>query len=115
MRRQFALGVGLTVGCVLVATVAGALLMFVSDHDAVMISVITVFAGVLAVRAAELLATGVLADVRHIRNGLTAVGEGRRDVRLAAPGRDELTQLASAVDAMVARLAGIYKEVGARE
>ena len=104
LRRQFVVAVALTVGCVLVATIVGALLMFVSGHDAVMISIITVFAGVLAVRAAELLATGLLTDVRRIRDGLTQVGEGRRDVRVATVGRDELSELSHAADAMVAKL-----------
>jgi signal transduction histidine kinase len=104
LRRQFALTVALVVGCILIATVVGALLMFVSDHDAVMVSVITVFAGVLAVRAAGLLSSGVLDDVRTIRDGLMHVGEGRREVRLDVSGRDELTELAGQVNSMVARL-----------
>lgn len=105
LRRQFAVGIGLAVGSILVATVAGALLMFVSNHDAAIVAVITVFAGVLAARAAGLVATGVLADVRQISRGIAAVGEGRRDQRLGLAGRDELTGLAGEADAMVDRLA----------
>jgi signal transduction histidine kinase len=104
LRGQFAVAVALTVGCILIATIVGALLMFVSGHDAVMVAVITVFAGVLSVRAAELLAGGVLDDVRDIRDGLVGVGEGRRDVRLNASGRDELTELADQVNSTVERL-----------
>ena len=105
LRGQFALGIALVVGSILVATIVGALLMFVSDHDAVMVAVVTVFAGLVAVRAAGLLAGGVLGDVRAIEDGLAAVGEGRRDVRMAVEGRDELAVLAGQADAMVDRLA----------
>ncbi len=105
LRAQFAIGIALVVGSILVATIVGALLMFVSGHDAVMVAVITVFAGLVAIRAAGLLAGGVLGDVRAIEDGLTAVGEGRRDVRMAVEGRDELAVLAGQADAMVDRLA----------
>ena len=105
LRTQFAAGVAIAVGSILAATIVGALLMFVSGHDAVMVAVITVFVGLVAVRAAGLLAGGVLGDVRAIEDGLAAVGEGRRDVRMAVEGRDELAVLAGQADAMVGRLA----------
>lgn len=105
LSQQFSVASAAALGSVLAATVAAAILMFVSDQDAVMICVITVFAGVVAVRAAQLLGSAVLADVDRIRHGLDAVAEGRRDVRMHATGTDELAQLAAAADAMVARLA----------
>ncbi len=106
LRRQFALAVLVSVGVVLAASIAGALLMFVSAHDAVMASVVAGFAGVLAVRAAGLLAADVGRDIERIGGGLAAVGAGRRDVRLDLPGRDELSVLAGEADAMMQRLAG---------
>ncbi|MGN6870979.1 MAG: sensor histidine kinase [Solirubrobacteraceae bacterium] len=105
LSRQFSVAAGAALGSILGATVAAALLMFVSDQDAVMICVITVFAGVVAVRSAQLLGSGVLADVDRVRFGLDAVAEGRRDVRVQTGGTDELARLAAAADAMVARLA----------
>ena len=105
LSQQFGVASAAALGSILAATVAAAILMFVSSQDAVMICVITVFAGVVAVRAAQLLGSGVLADVDRVRSGLDAVAEGRRDVRMQASGTDELAQLAAAADAMVARLA----------
>jgi signal transduction histidine kinase len=70
-----------------------------------MICVITVSAGVVAVRAAQLLGSGLLADVDRLRAGLDAVAAGRRDIRMQTNGSDELAHLAAAADAMVARLA----------
>lgn len=104
LRRQFALAVAVSVGVVLLATIAGAQLMFVSAHDAVIVSVITGFAGALAVRAAGLLAADVGHEIDRIGGGLAAIGDGRRDIRLAQAGRDELTALARAADAMAERL-----------
>lgn len=105
LSQQFIVAAAAALGSILAATVAAAILMFVSGQDAVMICVITVFAGVVAVRAAQLLGSGVLADVDRVRAGLGAVADGRRDVRMQTTGSDELAQLAAAADAMVARLA----------
>ena len=55
--------------------------MFVSAHDALLLLVIVVFAGVVAVRAAQLFATNALQDVEALRDTLVAVGEGSRDPR----------------------------------
>ena len=105
LSEQFGLASGAALGTILAATVAAAILMFVSDQDAVMICVITVFAGVVAIRSAQLLGSAVLADVDRLRSGLDAVAEGRRDVRVHSGGTDELARLAVTADAMVARLA----------
>jgi signal transduction histidine kinase len=105
LSQQFGVASAAALGSILAATVAAAILMFVSDQDAVMICVITVFAGVVAVRAAQLLGSGVLADVDRLRAGLDAVADGRRDILMQTIGSDELAQLAAAADGMVARLA----------
>ena len=52
--------------------------MFVSAHDALLLMVIAVFAGVVAVRAAQLFATNAMQDVEALRDTLVAVGEGSR-------------------------------------
>ncbi|HEX5145582.1 MAG TPA: HAMP domain-containing sensor histidine kinase, partial [Conexibacter sp.] len=104
LSRQFVVATALAVGAVLVAVWVGAEAMFVSNHDALVVSVMTAVAGVVAVRAGQLLAGGVLRDVQALRDGLRAVGEGERDVRIAAGGRDELADLTRAANAMIARL-----------
>ena len=101
---QFGLAVAIMVGQALIAVVAVALLMFVSDEDALLVSLIVAFTGLVAVVAAQLLAGGVLRDVEHVRDALVAVGEGRRDVRIATSGSDELAELADAANVMIERL-----------
>jgi signal transduction histidine kinase len=105
LSRQFVLAVAIAVGQMLVAAVLVAALMFVSHHDALMTIVIAAFAGAIAVRAAQLFAGGVLSDVEAVRDGLSAVGEGQRAVRIRTEAGDEVAELAERANAMVERLA----------
>jgi signal transduction histidine kinase len=104
VRRQFALAAVVAVGLVLACVVAAAVLMFVSGHDALLVSAIVVAAGLIAVRTASLMAGGVAADIVAVRDALGAVGDGRREVRAALNARDEVGELARAADAMARRL-----------
>ncbi len=104
LSHQYAVAVALAVGAVLVAVWVAAEAMFVSSHDALMVTAMTAVGGVVAVRAGGLLMRGMLRDVRALRDGLNAVGEGERDVRVVPGGRDELADLAAAANAMIARL-----------
>jgi signal transduction histidine kinase len=104
LSHQFALAIAVVVAPVLVALVVVGLLMVVSGHAAVLVAVIVLVAGVLAVVAAKLLAGGILRDVQAIRDGLTAVGRGQRDVRIETAAADELAELAGAANAMIAQL-----------
>jgi signal transduction histidine kinase len=106
LRRQFSLAVAIAAGQMVLVAVAFAALMFVSAHDALLVGVIAVFSGLVAVRAAGLLAGGVMRDVETVRDGLEAIGEGERPGALRTGARDELAQLAGSVDALGARLAG---------
>ena len=102
--RQFALAVAIMVGQSLLAVVVVARLMFVSDDDAILVSLIVAFTGLVAVLAAQILAGGVLGDVEHVRDALVAVGNGERDVRITTAGGDELAELAAAANEMIRRL-----------
>lgn len=102
--RQFALAVAIMVGQSLLAVVVVARLMFVSDDDAILVSLIVAFTGLVAIVAAQTLAGGVLGDVEHLRDGLAAVGDGQRDVRITTSGGDELAELAAAANDMIRRL-----------
>ena len=79
--------------------------MVVSGHAALLVAAIVLGAGAVAVVAAKLLADGILADVESVRNGLTAVGGGEREVRIATTASDELAELADAANAMIAEAA----------
>ena len=105
VRRQVVL-VGAIAAAQTVVTIAlFVALMFVSSHDALFTLLATAYCALLAVWAGWLLSRRVLDDLRAVEEGLTAVGEGRRDVRLAVGGDDEVTRLAREVEAMTDRLA----------
>jgi signal transduction histidine kinase len=104
LSRQFALVVAIVVAPVLVALVVVGLLMVVSGHDAALVALIVAVAGVVAVIAAKLVADGILRDVEAIRDGLTAVGRGEREVHIDTSVRDELAELAGEANSMIARL-----------
>jgi signal transduction histidine kinase len=105
LARQFSLAVALVVAPLLLALVVIGLLMFVSGHDAALVAVIVAFVGVVAVVAAKLVADNILGDVEAIRDGLSAVGRGERQLRIETVAGDELSELAEAANAMIARLA----------
>jgi signal transduction histidine kinase len=104
LRRQFA-AVGLVGALQLAAAVALFIaFMFVSSHDAFHTILVAAYAAALALWAAARMGRRALGDVEAIRGTLTAVGEGRRDLRTGVTGSDEVARLAADVDAMVARL-----------
>ena len=105
LTRQFGLAVAIAVGQMLVAVAVIVELMFVSNHDALLIGVIALFTGLIAIRAAQLLAGGVMDDVDALRAGLSAVAEGDRAVEIETGARDELAELAQRANLMVERLA----------
>jgi signal transduction histidine kinase len=102
--RQFALVVAIVVAPVLVALVVVWSLMVVSDREAALAAAIVAVAGLIAIIAARLVAGGILHDVQAIRDGLTAVGRGNRDVRIETSANDELAQLAVAANSMIMQL-----------
>jgi signal transduction histidine kinase len=71
-RRQLALGIAIAVGQLVVAVGAGVALMFVSAHDALVVSAVTAFAVVIAVRAVQLMGGGVVDDAEGMRRDLIA-------------------------------------------
>ena len=104
LSRQLAAGVGITVALVTLGVGAIAVLMFVSAHDAFVMGLLLVFAGGLTAYSASVLAGGVMADIEAVRDGVRAVGEGRRDLEIRTDGRDELAELAAAANLMAGQL-----------
>jgi signal transduction histidine kinase len=105
LARQLGAGVAVAVGLVTLGVGAVALLMFISAHDAFTVAVLLVFAGGLTAYSIWALSRGLMDDVQSVRDGLRAVGDGRRDVRIRTGGRDELAELAAAANRMTAQLA----------
>jgi signal transduction histidine kinase len=105
LRRQFALSAGVTVGVILISVLAASQLMFVSGHDALLVSAIVLAAGLVALRVGDLVAGGVARDVAGTTAALEAVGRGELDLRLHSTARDEIGALARATDSMAEQLA----------
>jgi signal transduction histidine kinase len=104
LSRQLALVVAVGVAPILVALVAVSMLMILSDHEAMVVGLIVLGTGVVAVIGAKLLSNGILRDVESIRDGLTAVGRGERDIQIKTTAHDELAELAVAANTMISDL-----------
>jgi signal transduction histidine kinase len=104
LRRQFALVVAIVVAPVLVGLVVGDALMVVSGRGVAIVAAIVLGAGLIAIVAARMVAGGIMRDVEAIRDGLTAVGRGAREVTIETGAHDELGQLAAAANAMIYQL-----------
>jgi signal transduction histidine kinase len=104
LRRQLGFAAVVAIGQLAVVAAAGAALMFVSTHDAVLALVLIAMAAVVAVRTSQLLSQEMLSDVERLRATLVAVGDGARVPAPSPASRDELAELTAAVNATIARL-----------
>lgn len=104
LARQFRFGVIVVAGSILASVWIAAFAMFLSHHDAVVVTVMTAVIGLVALRVGEVVSGGVRRDVETLRDGLEAVGGGSRDVVVEVDGDDELAELADSVNAMITRL-----------
>jgi signal transduction histidine kinase len=104
LRSHFGVVIAIAVGVILATVIAAAELMFVSNHDALMISAIVVAAALVALRAAQVASAGVVREVSSIRDELRAVGAGEREPRVRAASAAELAELADAANAMIGQL-----------
>jgi signal transduction histidine kinase len=104
LRSRFGFVLGTAVGVILLTVLVTAELMFVSNHDALVVSAIVLGAAVVAFRAAHVASAGLVDEVESIRDALREVGTGRRELRLDTGGAAELAELADAANAMVAQL-----------
>lgn len=106
LRRQLG-GLGLLAAAQLAAALAlFAALMFVSAHDAFFMALAAGYAALLALAAARLVTRRALRDLDAVRDALGAVADGTRVVHIDADSSRELAELAGAVEAMVAKVAG---------
>jgi signal transduction histidine kinase len=104
LRRQFGTVAALAALQLALAVALFVALMFVSRHDAFMTVLLAAYAAALALWSARRMGRRALDDLDAVRATLAAVGEGRRDVRAALAGDDEIARLGGEVDAMIARL-----------
>lgn len=80
-------------------------LMFASQHDLQLATILLFFAGVIAVSLGAMVSLTLTRRLRTLRDAAVRVAEGQFDVRVADDGRDEVAQLAQAFNHMAARLA----------
>ncbi len=104
VERQITVGVALPVVQMVLVAALFAGIMFFSTHDAVLIVLVSVFAGTLGLLMARMATRRLVSDVRAVHDGLVDVGAGRRDRRIEAEGSAELVELADAANAMTERL-----------
>ena len=112
LRRRFDVVVATAIAVILATVLATAELMFVSNHDALMVSAIVLAAALVALRAGQVASERVVAEVGEIRDALRGVGRGERDQRVSAATAAELSELADDANAMIAQLA---EEEGRRD
>ncbi len=105
LARQLAIVIAIVIAPLLVTLAVLGVMMFVSDKDAALVAVIVVLSGLLGVTAALRLSRVLSQDVAGIRDGLLAVGRGRRAADLEGRSATELRELADAANAMIERLA----------
>jgi signal transduction histidine kinase len=105
LRSRFGFVIGTAVGVILLTVLLTAELMFVSNHDALMVSAIVLGAALVALRAAQVASTGLADEVESIRDALRAVGTGEREQRVHASAAAELADLADAANTMIGQLA----------
>jgi signal transduction histidine kinase len=115
LHRQLTAGIAVTTALVTVGIGAVALLMFISPHDALAAALLLVFGGGLVAYSTWVFSRGLMDDIESVRDGLQAVGDGRRDVRIHTGGRDELAELAASANRMTAQLAEREAERDAAE
>ena len=112
LRHRFAAAAAVAVGLILATVLIAAELMFVSNHDALVIAAIALAAALVSLRAASVASADVVEEVRSVRDVLQAVGAGERDLRVHASSATELAQLADAANSMISKLA---EEEGRRD
>ncbi len=105
LSRQLTAGTVAAVAPAMLGVGAIGALMFISAHDAFTLGVLLAFAALLTAYSAAVLARGVMRDIETVRDGVRAMGEGRRDVPIVTEARDEVAELASAANLMAGQLA----------
>jgi signal transduction histidine kinase len=105
LRARFDIVLGIAVGVILLTVLATAELMFVSNHDALIVSAIVLAAALVALRAARVASSGVVREVGQVRDALAAVAAGERGHSVDAGAAAELSALAGEATRMIERLA----------
>jgi signal transduction histidine kinase len=105
LQSRFATVVATAIAVILASVLAAVELMFVSNHDALLVLAMVLAAAVVALRAGRVASGTLVREVAEIRDVLRSVGEGARESRAQAHAARELAELAAQVNAMIEQLA----------
>ncbi|MEM7034442.1 MAG: ATP-binding protein [Chloroflexota bacterium] len=89
---------------VLVNIYVTARLMFLSEHDFILLGLLLIFAGLLSVSFGVNLATGITQSLRSLEQGTQSLAEGNLSTRVMVPYQDEFSDVADAFNQMAKRL-----------
>lgn len=109
-RRMGSLSLSLTVGYALAAGLTllnvwvTARLMFISEHDLALGSILLLFAGAISVAFGASLSVNITRAVEKLVTAAHGLSKGDFGVRVVIHGRDELARLSDSFNAMAARL-----------
>ncbi len=104
LHRQVSAVAAIAVGQTVFASALLALVMFVSTHDAVLICLVSAFAGLSGLFAVQIATRPMLADVQAVADGMAAIGAGTRTGDVRTTGADELAVLAQQTNRTAGRL-----------
>ena len=104
VRLTLTVGYLLAVGLVYLNVFVTARLMFASEHDLKLASILLLFAGGIALSFGFFLSASIAESVRKVVAGADAVAGGDLSARVAVSGNDEIAELATAFNRMAAQL-----------
>lgn len=79
-------------------------LMYISQHDVVLTTALLIFAGIIAVISAMLIASSLIERIHQLAEATGRLAHGQLDTRVPTTGNDELAQLATMFNQMAAAL-----------
>jgi signal transduction histidine kinase len=79
-------------------------MMFASQHDLVLATILLIFATCMAVAVGFFLSEAVIVRIQQVQEAARQVATGKMNTRLPVSGRDEMAQLAGSFNEMVAQL-----------
>lgn len=103
--QTLTLGYVIAAGLTLLNVWLTARMMFINEHDLTLAGLLLVFAGGISISFGYFLSSSVTQSLRDMVQGAGRISQGDFSTRVEVPGKDEVAQLALALNAMTARLA----------